>query len=160
MVMYFPPKNYDPRLIRFLAALCAGFAGGFLSGQALFNMEATLSTGFKFTISGAAGTALFFTIWFFWKNVDANLKDGVNSIFIPAGLAFQAAVSNIAKTRQTFAQFKGFTPAQLNLPLTEGQIKGNSPQDSMAKLRFLNDQLPNYTVKEEGSIYILQTEKP
>jgi peptidoglycan/LPS O-acetylase OafA/YrhL len=47
IIMYFPPKNYDPRLIRLRASLCTSFAGGFLSAQALFQMLANLSNGFN-----------------------------------------------------------------------------------------------------------------
>src|SRR3954463_383340 len=52
------------RTLRFLSALCAGFAGTFLAGQALFNLNTPLSSGGRLVVSGTAGCALFFTVWF------------------------------------------------------------------------------------------------
>jgi hypothetical protein len=49
--------------LHFLTALCSGFAGGFLAGEALFRWEQQLAGGAKLLISGTAGFALFFLLW-------------------------------------------------------------------------------------------------
>src|SRR5437764_12203665 len=42
-------------ILRFLTALCGGFAGGFLTGDALFRFEEQWSSGAKMGDSGRAG---------------------------------------------------------------------------------------------------------
>lgn len=52
-------------IMRILGALCAGFAAALFTGDALLKMSRSYG-GTELTISGAAGFALFFTVWFFF----------------------------------------------------------------------------------------------
>lgn len=63
-----PPKDASHPTVKFLTALCAGFAGGFFTGEALISING-IAGSTKFAISGTAGMALFFTIWFFYPKV-------------------------------------------------------------------------------------------
>ena len=44
-------------ILRFLCALCAGGAGAFLTGEAVFNLRGQLSPGTDFAVSGSQMTA-------------------------------------------------------------------------------------------------------
>jgi hypothetical protein len=76
MITYFVKDRSSPtqyNTLRFLTALCGGFAGGFLAGEALFSLQKEMSSGAKLAISGTAGFALMFTIWFTYpKKVPRN----------------------------------------------------------------------------------------
>lgn len=66
-----PPENANHATVKFLTALCAGFAGGFFTGEALLSING-MAGGTKFGISGTAGMALFFAVWFFHPKVFAH----------------------------------------------------------------------------------------
>jgi len=66
--------------LRFLTALCAGFAGASFAGEALFSLDTNMGDGTKLAISGTAGFALFFTVWFTYPKRDNDQsEDGMVS---------------------------------------------------------------------------------
>jgi hypothetical protein len=76
IVAFFKPVlTADQRsILRFLSALCGGFAGAFITGDALFKMTGKTSTS-EYAISGAAGFALFFVTWMFFSKVRDRYPD-------------------------------------------------------------------------------------
>jgi hypothetical protein len=148
------PTQYNT--LHFLTALCAGFAGGFLTGDALFKLDTTMGNGAKLAISGTAGCALFFTIWFTYpKRTQPKPKNAFNLV-IPAGWTFKAAVDRIVKAAQGVYELKGFTDAQLSLVLEAGEIKTPSAVDAIKRLRFLNRDIPEYNVTVSEDIYKIE----
>ena len=65
---FFVKENLTPdqrNILRFLTSLCAAFAGALITGDALFRLEGAVGKGTNVVISGVAGIALFFVVWFF-----------------------------------------------------------------------------------------------
>jgi hypothetical protein len=76
VTIHFPPKDNTGRAtLKFFTALSAEFSGGFFTGDALFKYQQQIG-GSSIAVSGAAGCALFFTIWFVYPKV-FRLDDGV-----------------------------------------------------------------------------------
>ena len=71
--------------LRFLTSLCSGFAGAFFTGEALFRLDQTLPAGGKIAVSGTAGCALFFVLWFTYpKRTESSPGAGVQAKKITA----------------------------------------------------------------------------
>jgi hypothetical protein len=58
------------QILRFFGAFCAGSAGVFLAGGALVHATGKLGT-MNYAISGTAGFALFFVVWFTWPKFES-----------------------------------------------------------------------------------------
>jgi cation transport ATPase len=71
-------------LLRFLLALCAGFAGGLISGEALFKLVENRGVNSQLAVSGTAGFALFFTVWFTFPKL-ADRPAGDYAFTLPDG---------------------------------------------------------------------------
>jgi hypothetical protein len=154
MITFFKGGTLTPgqyNTLRFLTALCAGFAGGFLTGDALFRWEQDMASGAKFGISGAAGCALFFTIWFTYPPLPP--PDNRLILSIPAGWTFQQAVLGIAKAARRVAQLEGFQPQHLALPLPATDIDAPDALQAMLQLRFQSTQLPDFQVEYRNGVY-------
>jgi len=67
--------------------------GTFITGDALFTMTGQNSV-YSYSLSGTAGCALFFVVWFFFPKVPDRFPDGY-SMHIPSGRTFQQAVEAI-----------------------------------------------------------------
>lgn len=118
------PSQYNT--LHFLTALCAGFAGGFLTGDALVKIDGTMTNGLKFGISGTAGFALFFLIWLTYpKRTPPPLKDAFN-FSIPVGWTFMQAIQAIAQTQNSVTSFVNFTETELGLILNEYELHEKS----------------------------------
>jgi hypothetical protein len=140
--------------LRFLTSLCAGFAGGFFTGDALFKVEGALSNGAKFAISGTAGFALFLLVWFTYKPV-LGLTTGFNFKVLP-GMTFEQTVLKIMEANESVHQFIGFIPADLSLVLNERDIQGENALVALEKLRYLNALLPSYSVTLVDDVYNIE----
>src|SRR5216684_229306 len=89
IVAFFRSKTLSPdqrSILRFLSALCAGFAGALITGDALFNMEGSFGAGPKFAIRGAAGAALFLQCGFSFQKWQASPTPST-SVFPQDGLS-------------------------------------------------------------------------
>ena len=136
-------KPHQWEILRFLTALCAGFAGGLLTGTALFSMSGKLGAG-EFSISGAAGMALFFTVFFFFGKFSDRPPDALN-FSVPDGWTFGAAVEGLVKAKTPVIDFKGFTSAELSIPLQGKTVEGDSLATAIAALRDLGKSpIPAY----------------
>lgn len=159
IVAFFMAKTMtqDQRnIVRFLSALCAGFAGGLFIGDALFNMTGTLGSGAKYAISGAGGFALFFVIWFFFPKAAGYPDDG--NMSIPPNWTFKQMVERLTQIDSTIAAYEGFKPEELDALLQPRQLNIKNVQAAIIKLRSLTikpDAIRKYTVEHEDSTYRL-----
>lgn len=140
--------------LRFLTSLCAGVAGSFFAGDALFQLDAALANGVKLAISGTAGFALFLTVWFTYKPV-FNLTPGFN-FKVLNGWTFQQTVMAIMEANESLSEFIGFGKDDLSLKLTERELNADSALEALKKLRFLNSSLPNYSVTLNNNLYKIE----
>lgn len=144
------------QILRFLSALCAGFAGGLLTGTALFSLTGKFGAG-NFSVSGAAGMALFFTVFFFYGKFVNRPPDAFNFV-IPDGWTFRAAVEGLVNARTPVIDFKGFTPSELSIPLQGTTVETNSLVAAIAKLQdFGKSPIPAY--KLVGKEPLIRVEK-
>jgi hypothetical protein len=154
---FFTPKLTDDQrgTLKFLSALCAGFSGGFLTGGALFEMHKTAGAT-TFEISGTAGCALFFVVWFFYPRV-FRLDDGF-LFSIPPGWTFRDTVDGMAQTKGGVSDYKGFTDSELGAPIKSRSISSRSLSEAIVQLRLITDvanAVRPYDVTQEGSVYRL-----
>jgi hypothetical protein len=154
ITIYVPPKDNTGRVtLRFFTALSAGFSGGFFTGDALFKYHQVTGGG-DIAISGAAGCALFFTIWLVYPKVP-QLTDGFN-IDVPAGWNFRYAVETIATTP---CEYVGFRPEELDATTRAGKLSARTLQDVILQVRLIMatvDAVRPYEVLKEGSVYRLK----
>ena len=142
------------QIIRFLCALCAGFAGALITGDALVRFNIPVGTGGRFFASGTAGFALFMLVWLTFKQV---LPDGMN-LRIPEGWQFRAAVDAIVQQDKAVAEFIGFTAEELKAPLRGAEFEKTTVVDSLVALRSLatGPGVRPYKVSASRPRYILE----
>jgi hypothetical protein len=156
MITYFVKDRSSPtqyNTLRFLTALCGGFAGGFLAGEALFSLQKEMSSGAKLAISGTAGFALMFTIWFTYPKRSREIPDERLQISIPDGWTFEQAARSIVKIARGVANFEGFKPTHLNIILPATDIDAPNACEALRQLRYQSSKLPNYRVDVERGVY-------
>lgn len=154
---WFKPKLTDDQraTLKFLTALCAGFSGGFLTGGALFNMQRTAGAT-TFGVSGTAGCALFFVVWFFYPKI-FKLQDGFQ-FAIPDKWTFRDAVDTMVQAKQSFSDFRGFTPQELDAALKSRSLSSKSLTEALTQLRLItvaSNAIRPYDVALDGSVYRL-----
>jgi hypothetical protein len=152
-----PKLTNDQRAtLKFLTALCAGFSGGFLTGSALFEMHMTKGPT-TFSISGAAGCALFFTVWFFYPKI-FTLEPGF-AFSIPPNWSFRDSAEQIAQSQSAAVDWQGFMKEELDSPMQTRQLSGRTAKDALLQLRLITST-PNvvrpYDVEEDASIFRLR----
>lgn len=161
-ISYFAPDrntHNQSNTLRFLTALCAGFAGGFLSGDALFKLDTQMSDGLKLTISGTAGCALFFTIWLTRnKPPQTPAPPDTFNFSILNGWTFEQTVRTIVKAVKGVVELKDFTPEQLSLILESTELKNTTAKEALEKLKHLNSNIPNYTVSRTDNNFIVKNQ--
>ena len=154
---FFTPRlTEDQRgTLKLLSALCAGFAGGFLTGSALFEMHKTAGTT-TFAISGTAGCALFLVVWFFYPRV-FKLSDAF-SFRIPQGWTFRGSAERMAEIEASIVDFAGFSATELDAIMQSTGISTRSLFDALVKLRYLTvspNAIRPYDVTQDGPLYHL-----
>ncbi len=146
--------------MRILSALCAGFAGGFLTGDAIFRLDQEMPGGVKFAISGTAGIALFFTVWFTYGRVTPPpLKDHV-VLSILDGWTFEQAARQIVKAADGIIHFEGFRPDQLAAPLPATNLDAPTTEVALANLRYQSSVLPEYRVEQVHGVFHIRAPEP
>ncbi|MEW8050186.1 MAG: hypothetical protein AB2809_07395 [Candidatus Thiodiazotropha sp.] len=156
MITYFAMDTSTPaqyNTLRFLTALCGGFAGGFLAGEALFSLNKEITGGTKLVISGTAGFALMFTIWLTYPNRERKPLEDSIQLSIPNGLTFEQAARSIIKISRGVINFDGFTSEQLSIKLPATDINAPSVKDALTQLRYQSSDLPDYLVSVEKGVY-------
>ncbi|MDB5137949.1 MAG: hypothetical protein JWP37_4552 [Mucilaginibacter sp.] len=156
-VTLFSSKNISSsqhNTLKFFTALSAAFSGGFLTGEALFSFDKTMGNGVHLVISGTAGCALFFTIWFTYaKYKDPNPppppKPNPEINFeIPPGWSFEHIVEKILLPSGGTYEISGFTPDEKKSILKAQLLKTPSAKAAIERLKFLSTTLPKYSVTE------------
>ena len=142
-------------IVRFLSALCAGFAGGLITGQALFSMAGKLANGLTISVSGTAGFAIFFAVWYGYKLYqEPPPPDGVK-ISILDKWTFKAALEVLASMDAAVIEYSGFTSEQLATPLRTAELQDKTVAGLMGKIGSLARAFPMYTVAEENKKYLI-----
>jgi hypothetical protein len=142
--------------LKLLSALCAGFAGGFLTGGALFEMHKTTG-GTTFGISGTAGFALFLTVWFFYPRV-FSLPDGF-AFAIAAGWTFRDTADRMAQSRASAIDWAGFSANELNAAMQNRGLATKSLAEALIQLGHLTvaaNAVRPYDVAQDGALYRLR----
>jgi len=144
--------------LRFLTALCAGFAGGFLTGDALFKMDQTMASGLTIGISGTAGCALFFAIWFSYPKLNLLHPPDTFGFSIPSGWTFKDTVDRLVFAANGIAQLDGFTNDQLQLIMPSGSLREKTAALALDRLRVLQPELPNYQIIQTAgsNLYLIK----
>jgi hypothetical protein len=155
---FLTPKLTDDQraTLKFLSSLCAGFSGGFLTGTALFEMHMTKGPT-TFSISGAAGCALFFTVWFFYPKI-FTLKPGF-AFSIPANWNFRDSAEQVAQSQGAVVEWQGFKKEELDSPVQTRALSTRTAKDALLQLRLITVNptvIRPYDVEEDGSIFRLR----
>lgn len=144
------------QILRFLCSLCAGFSGIFITGDALFKLDANLGESTKLLVQGTAGAALFFTVWFTYETV---ATPGVGYNFkVPDGWTFETAVQAMTKQDGSVPEFVGFTDEEMNSSLRAQKIETSTIMKAIESLRHLVDgtAIRNYSVERDQHILRLK----
>lgn len=136
--------------LRFLTSLCGGFAGGFLAGEALFSLNKEMADGTRLAISGTAGFALMFTVWFTYPKRHREVLEDRIKLSIPAGWTFEQAVRKIVRG---VINFDGFRPEQLSIVLPATDIDAKNILEALTQLQYVSNSLPKYRIDIESGIY-------
>ena len=156
MITFFVKDKSSPtqyKTLRFLTALCGGFAGGLMLGEASFAFNKELSDGAKLAISGTAGIAIFFTVWFTYGKREQNPLEDRIQISIPQGWTFELAARSIVRSAQAIVHFEGFEPEQLQLVLPATDIDAPNAKRALAQLRYTSGNLPDYRIDIVEGVY-------
>jgi hypothetical protein len=156
MVAFFaaPKLTSDQRkAIKFLAALCAGVSGGFISGASVFDASWTTPTS-TVALSGTAGFALFFVVFFFYDRIFAP-DDGLD-FDIPSGATFKTASDAAAKLAGVNVDYQDLSSTELSEQLSEGHIKCDT-FDQLLRILQIKTVTPGairkFNVTEANNIY-------
>jgi hypothetical protein len=147
--------------LHFLTALCGGFAGGFLAGDALFRWEQQLSGGTKLFLSGTAGFALFFLVWLTYPKrpppaAPNPLPDESVKMSIPEGWSFEQAARSITNAAQRTIHFEGFDQAQLEIKMPEINVEAPTVREALEQLQYQSGAVPKYHVLLDKGVYHIQ----
>jgi hypothetical protein len=153
VTIYLPPKDNTGRAtLKFLTALSAGFSGGFLTGDALFKYQQQIGNS-VLSISGAAGCALFFTVWIIYPKVFW-LDDAIN-LDVPANWTFRNTVETVAGTP---CDYDGFRPDELQAPTRAAKISAKTPSEAILQVRLVTavvNAVRPYDVQKAASVHRL-----
>jgi hypothetical protein len=136
IVAFFKAKTLtdDQRsILRLLGALCACFAGALITGDALFKLQGNIGLGTNVVVSGTAGAALFFTVWFFFPKV-AHFPDAFH-FSVPEGWTFRHTVHVLAQQEGAVPDYDGLTDDELNTVLQAGQLKTTDVTSAILNVR-------------------------
>ena len=161
MIAYFGPAMDAGRhaIIRFLCALCAGCAGGFITGSALFEYAQSLPSGGKIAFTGAAGCALFGLVLLTFPKHEIPVGDDELSVTFPAGTTFLDAAKIVAQKNASVAILEGFEDTEKKASIT-GTLNGKGKDRFAQILRRLGDlaatPIRPYKVTFEDNAYSLK----
>lgn len=158
IVAFFKAKTLtaDQRsILKFLAALCAGFAGALITGDALFRLQGNLGASTNVAVSGTAGAALFFTVWFFFPKV-SGFPDAFH-FSVPQGWTFRHTVLVLAQQEGAVPDYDGLTQDELDTVLTAGHLRTTDVTSAIRNLRsFATKPIRAYDVIFEDAQYKLR----
>lgn len=144
-------------ILKVLSTFCAAFAGILIAGEALFRLEGATG-GTKYLVSGTAGFAFAFVIWFFFPKHDPPVPADRFIAALPAGWTFQQAAKTFAQRDNAFVDFQGFTADELNSRLSAANIDTKTVGEAINRLRLITSKpnaIRDYETKYEDAIYHL-----
>lgn len=144
-------------ILRVLSTFCAAFAGAIITGEALFRMEGA-SGGMRYLVSGTAGFAFAFAIWFFFPKHSPPKPPDRFRASLPKGWTFQHAVKTFAQRDNAVVDFDGFTPDELQAKLSEANIDTKTVAEAISRLRLITvkpNAIRDYETRHEDSLYRL-----
>lgn len=152
--------NYGQRLmLRVLSALCAGIGAWLISGEAFFDLARDVPGG-KLTVSGTAGFAIFFVIWFtFPRGPKFEPLPDRFKMTVPAGWTFQQVADSCAQQDGAVIDYDGLTAKEINAPLKSWNLDTASVLEAIEQLGSItqdNGAIRRYTAKKENSRYQLE----
>jgi hypothetical protein len=163
MVAFFraPRLSGDQRsILKFLSALCAAFSGIMIAGDALFRLNRSGNT--QLAVSGTAGFALFFVVWFFFPKPprqDTSMPKDRFSLKVTDNWTFQQTVDALARDDNAVAEYIGFTTQELSSTLKSWAISTETVRDAMLRLRSITTTpgaIRDYSVTHGNGAYRLQ----
>ena len=162
MIAFFKAKDMTRGqwlMLKIMSAICGAIAGILISGEALLNLSRQVPGG-KFTVSGTAGFAVFFAIWFFFpKEPTAPLPAVGFNFSVKKGWKFQDTADTLAKSLKTTIEYEGFTPEELSSPLKAWELECKSPQEALERLGSIVDgssPIRKYRAIYKNSVYVLK----
>ena len=146
-------------MLKILSALCAGAGAGLISGEAFFNLSRNVPGG-KLTVSGTAGFAIFFVIWFaFPKGPKFEPLPDRFRMAVPAGWTFQQVADACALQESSVIHYDGFTNEEMEAPLKPWKLETDSVIEAIEQLGSITEKrgaLREYEVKKENAKYRLK----
>jgi hypothetical protein len=161
MLAYYGPAMDAGRhaIIRFMCALCAGCAGGFITGSALFEYAQNFPNGGKIAFTGAAGCALFGLVLLTFPKHQIPVADDALSLTFPSGISFFDAAKLVAQKNASVAILEGFEDTEKKASVT-GTLSGQGKDRFIQILKRLGDlaatSIRPYTVTFDGNAYVLK----
>lgn len=115
-------------IVRFLAAICAGFAGGLFLGS----ITVAASIAERLTVSAVGGSACFALIWLtFGTNA---LAGQWYNFAIPEGWTFKQTAQAMVEQEGGDVQFSAFSPEEMAAVLKPGVVKSRGLHQALRKL--------------------------
>jgi hypothetical protein len=148
-------------ILRFFAALCAGFAGGLIAGEALFRMQGDTG-GTKYLVSGTAGFALFFVVWFFFPKHTTPPPPERFRASVPKGWTFQNTAIVFAQRVSAQVDFDELSSDELNAVLSPADIDTENVGQAISHLRLITakpNTIRKFEIDYKDSIYRLAVRK-
>ena len=160
--LYRPPVrgSQGRKTMRVLSSLCCGFAGGFLTGAAIFNATFTHALG-KVGISGSAGIALFFAVFFFYgDDPPPGEIDGPNGVTltIAPGCKFRDVADIVAAQTQAGMDYRALNADELGAAMRAQPVNATSWEQLLESLRnvTVTQVIRPYTVKKQNGSYVFK----
>jgi hypothetical protein len=145
-------------MLKILSALCAAIGGALISGDAFFNLSRNVPGG-KLTVSGTAGFAIFFVIWFvFPKGPKFEPLPPRFKMAVPEGWTFQQVADSCAQNDGSVIDYDGLTAQERAARLKPWKLETDSVLEAIEKLRSITEvdgAVRKYEVKQEKSKYRL-----
>jgi hypothetical protein len=145
-------------MLRILSALCAAIGGALISGDAFFSLVRNVPGG-KLTVSGTAGFAIFFVIWFiFPKGPNFEPLPERFKMAIPANWTFQQVADSCAQNDNSVVDYDGFTAKERAAPLKAWKLETDTITQAIEQLGSItidHRAIRQYTVTKRASKYFL-----
>jgi hypothetical protein len=162
MIAFFKAKNLTDGqrlMLRIMSAVCGAIAGVLISGEALLNFSRQVPGG-KLTVSGTAGFAVFFAIWFFFPKGPAAPPPAEGFNFsVKKGWRFSDTAETLARSLKTTVDYDGFSNQELAAPLKAWELECKTPQEALERLGSIVE-VPNairkYKAIYKNSVYVLK----
>ena len=148
------PGQGQTDIIRFICALCGGFGGGFFVGDALFRLDSAINAGTKLGVTGSAGFAFAFAVWYGYGKA-IHLPDGY-TFRVPSGWSFHDAAVAMVQQENAIIDFARFTDEELKAELRSAEISTKNLRQALQTLGSLAQRsIRPYSVAYQSSRYVL-----